>query len=205
LTTKAVDTTEAVKRLRLFNEKAKELRSYSFIEKAFHKDAGVTINFDLENKTVEATRVGADNEARAAACLILRLFLLERDHIKLHQIAELYQSIPVKDEDKHWVSENLKELDKFLDGVPTTQLKMNGKPMAVTHREVLEIFLYGDVAHLNAEKRIVFETWKEVEVIHIYLENLFEYVVGNVIRYIFWLAAMNIEAIGALEQVSLAS
>lgn len=79
-----VDTTDALRRLRLFNEKAQELRSYSFIDKAFHEDAGVTVHFDFERQTAEAKRVGADKEATAAMCLVLRFFLQPRDRIELH-------------------------------------------------------------------------------------------------------------------------
>jgi hypothetical protein len=186
---------EPIKRLRLFNVKANELRGYSFIEKAFHKDAGVTLHFDFEKQTAEAVRIGADNEARAAMCLVLRLFIQTRDGIELHQIAELYQSLPVKDDDKRWVSENLTNLDSFLDRA--TELALNNTP--ITHRAVLETFMYGDQAHTNPDKRMIFETWKESGPIHTILENFFEYAVGEIIRYILWLAAMNVDAIRALE------
>jgi hypothetical protein len=110
-----VNTTDALKRLRLYNEKAQELKSYSFIQKAFHQDAGFRVNFDFDKRTVEAKRVGADKEARAAMCLVLRFFLQPKDRIELHQIAELYRRLPIKDEDKRLVSENLKALDDFLN------------------------------------------------------------------------------------------
>jgi hypothetical protein len=47
-----------------------------------------------------------------------------------------------------WVSENLKELDSFLDR--KTELALNGDP--ITFRAVLETFLYGDQAHVNRTK-----------------------------------------------------
>ena len=125
------------------------MRGYSFIEKALHRDTGVTVTFDSEKNTIEAKRVGADKEARAAMCLVLRFFLQKRDGIELHQIAELYQNLPVEGEDKHWVCENLKTLDCFLD--QATELALNNEP--ITHRAVLNIFLYGDQAHVNADCR----------------------------------------------------
>jgi hypothetical protein len=188
------DSTDAIKRLRLFNEKAQELCSYSFIQKALHEDSGVTLNLTL--KTLEAKRVGADKEARAAMCLVLRFFLQRRDRIELHQIAELYQELPVKDEDKYWVCENLKTLDNFLDRA--TELQLNNQP--ITHRAVLETFLYGDQAHVNDDKRIILETWKEIGPIYIVFENFFEYAVCETMRYISWLAEMNVEALRVLEQ-----
>jgi hypothetical protein len=190
--------TETLRRLRLFNEKANELRGYSFIEKAYHKDAGVMVHFDFEKQTAETKRIGADNEARAAMCSLLRFFIQPRDGIELHQIADLYQSLPVTDEDKHWVSENLKGLDDFLD--KPTGMSINGD---LTYRYVRDIFLYGHLVHANSrphdDKRHVFESWRETKEFYPVLENFFEYAAGETIRYIFWLAAMNADAILALE------
>lgn len=197
----ATQTIEALRLLRLYNEKAQELNSYSFVGKAFHSDAGVTVHFDFEKQTAEATRIGADSEARAAACSLLRLFLQRRDGIELHQIAELYQSLTIADEDKRWVAESLKVLDEFLDRA--TELRHNNEP-PLTYRKILEVFLYGDLVHVNSkpndDKRSVFESWRENKVAYLVLENFFEYAVGEIISYISWLAAMNVTTITNLEQ-----
>ena len=193
-------TQDALRRLRLFNEKAHELRSYSFIEKAYHQDAGITAHFNSEKKTAEIRRVGADNEARAAMCSLLRFFIQDRDGIKLEQIAELHQTLPVPDEDRYWVSENLKELNSFL--ARTTGISLNNEP-PLTFGRIREIFLYGDLVHANSkpndDKRGVFESWRQNKVAFPILENFFEYTAGETIRFILWLAAMNNDAIKALE------
>ena len=199
MATQSVDKVEALKRLRLFNEKSQELRSYSFIEKATHKDAGITINFDSETKTVEGKRVGADNEARSAMCLVLRFFLQPRDHIELHQMAELYTALPIKNEDKQLVADNLKTVDEFLDRASEPSCSLNGAP-SLTYRTIIETFMYGDQAHANKDKRATFEAWKEFGPTFLFLENCFEYAVSQVIRYIMWLASMNVISIKALEQ-----
>jgi hypothetical protein len=199
MATQGIDNQEALRRLRLFNEKAQELRSFSFIQKALHKDAGVEIHFDAEKTTLEAKRVGADSEARAAMCLVFRFFVQPRDRIELHQIAELYHSLPVKDEDKHLVCDNLKVLDGFLDRKTEPELALNNNS-PLTYREIIETFLYGDQAHTNADKRAIFETWKEIGPVYIVLENFFEYAVCEILRYILWLTTLNVIAIKALAQ-----
>jgi hypothetical protein len=196
MATQTTDRGEALRRLRLFNEKSQELKEYSFINKALQPDAGVTVNFDFEKNTLEANRIGADKESRAAMCLVLRFFLQPRDRIELHQIAELYQHLPVPNEDRRLVSKNLTIVDEFLDR--PTEVALNGIP--ITHRAVLETFLYGDQAHANPDKKAIFETWKEIGPIHAVLENFFEFAVCVVLRYAFWLAAMNKDAIKALEE-----
>jgi hypothetical protein len=199
LATQILDTSKALKRLRLFNEKAEELQSFSFIRKALQEDAGVTVDFDFEKQTAAVNRIGADKEARAAMCSLIRFFLQPRDGIQLEDIVELYQDLPVQDEDKSWVSENLKELDTFLDR--PTEMAINKQP-PLTHRLIREIFLYGSFVHANDkphdDKRAVFESWRENKVAFPVLENFFEYAVSQTIRHIFWLALMNVDAISAL-------
>jgi hypothetical protein len=200
MATQNISSPEALRRLRL-NEKAQELRGYSFIGKAFHKDAGVTVDFDFEHQTAETKRVGADHEARAAMCSVLRFFVQPRDGIELHEIAELYQSLPVADEYNHWVSENLNELDKFLSRVTVPAMSLNNGP-PLTFGRIFEIFMYGNLVHANAkphdDKRSVFELWRENRVVYPILENFFEYTAGETIKYILWLAARNVDAIRAL-------
>jgi|ERR1035441_10539613 hypothetical protein len=199
MATQGIDNQEALRRLRLFNEKAQELRSYSFIEKALHKDAGFEIYFDAEKTTVK--RQGADNEARAAMCLVLRFFLQPRDQIEVHQIADLYQSLPVKDETKALICDNLKILDAFFNGKTSPELKFNCNE-SITNREILETFLYGDQAHTNTDKRAILETWKKLGPFYIVLENCFECVVCETLRYILWLTTVNVDAIKTLEQTT---
>ena len=208
MSVQCLDVTDALRRLRLYNEKAQELKSYSFIPKAFHQQAGVTAHFDFEKQTAEISRVGADNEARAAMCSVFRFFLQPRDGLELHEIAELYQNLPVKDEDKYWVSENLKELDAFLDRVTVPGISLNNGP-PLTHGTIREIFLYGNLVHANSkphdDKRSVFESWRANTMVYPMLENFFEYTVGETLRYILWLAAINVDAIKALEETISAS
>lgn len=193
MTTKA----ESLRRLRLFNEKAKELQSYSFIAKALHEDAGVKLKLNFEKKTVEAIRTGADPESRAAMCLVLRFFVQPRDRIEVHQIAELYQDLPVTDEDKRLVSEYLAILDGFLDR-PTGWAKNDDEP--ITNRTVVETVLYGDQAHANENKRSKLDEWKEFPPMYTVIETFFECAVCEIARFVVWLAAMNVDAIKKLEQ-----
>jgi hypothetical protein len=157
---------------------------------------GVALNFDSQKNTFEAKRVGADNEARAAMCLVLRFFLQPRDHIELHQIAGLYVGLPVNDEAKRLVVVNLGTLDRLLDR--NTEIALNNNP--ITYRDVLQTILYGDQAHANEAQRNILKTWREIGPVFTVLENFFESAVCETLRYILWLAAVNSDAIKILEQ-----
>jgi hypothetical protein len=78
----AFETTEALRRLRLFNEKAEKLQRCSFIEKVFRPDHGVTIHFG-EDLPLTVENQGADEEATDALSLTLRFFFNQRDGISL--------------------------------------------------------------------------------------------------------------------------
>ena len=191
---KPPDTQEALRRLRLFNRKAAELGGLSFPSKAFHEDAGVSVQ--MEGCNVHTEKIGADRESTAAFVLTLRLFLQRKDEIEVHQIESLYRGMPVADEDKYWVTENLKELDAYLDGGDVVKIVVDG--VLVTNRTILETFLYGDLAHVNAEKRSTYEKWKAGPM-WLLLESKFEQIVGEVMEFVFWLARMNDESIRGLE------
>ena len=185
-------TQDALQRLRFFNEKAAELKRLSFIAKVSAEDAGFTAHFEPSQLQVE--KRGADQESTAALVLTLRFFLQERDGIQLEQIEQLYQQIDVPAENRYWVSENLKDHQAFLDR--PTGVSIDEKP--ITNRMLLETFIYGHFAHANADKRTEYEIWKSGP-FGLILEGLFEYVVAEVMRYIFWLQAMNAETIKILE------
>jgi hypothetical protein len=200
--TPSTTAAQAVQRLRLFNQKAEELSRLSFASKAFAEDAGSTIDFDFEKGSVTQQKRGADRESTAALVLTLRMFLQERDGIKLEQIASVYQEMPLPAEDKFWVAENLKILNAFLDKTGVPEIAIDGEK--ITHRKILDTFLYGDLAHANDDKRPTYELWRSGPAALI-LESTFEYIVGQVLKYIYWLRNMNVEAIRVLEGQHLAS
>lgn len=191
---KAGDTSEALRRLRLFNRKAAELSKLSFLDKAFHEEAGASVS--IERGKVHVEKIGADRESTAAFALTLRFFLQQRDGIEIHQIFDLYQDMPISDEDKGWVAVNLKDLDDYLDGRDAMKIIVDG--VSVTNRMILETFLYGDLAHVNDEKRDEYERWKAGPM-NLLLESKFEQIVGEVMRFVCWLAKMNDETIKTLE------
>jgi hypothetical protein len=86
----------------------------------------------------------------------LRFFLQPRDRIQLEQIEQLYRDVPLPDEDRRWVTENLGVLNAFVDRA--TEFTVDGQ--AITNRMVLETFVYGDHAHANDEKRAEYQKWR---------------------------------------------
>jgi len=148
------DLTDAVRRLRLFNEKAAELSSLSFASKAFAPNAGATLHIHGSEAVTE--KIGADREATAALVLTLRLFVQSRDNISIKQIQSLYEDLPIDDDRKHWVRVNSATLNSILNGTDCVSIAVNGQTL--TNRDILDTFMYGDLAHVDRHKRELFET-----------------------------------------------
>jgi len=186
-----------LQKLRLFDEKADKLQRSPFIRSAFREDAGTTVH--IESGTMQVDKRGANEFERDAFVLTIRFFLQERDGIQLKQIARLYQDAPLSEEDKHNVSENWKALETFLAGSANITLK----GQHITNQILLDTFLYGHLAHTNEEKSALFATWEAMGPAFILiLESKFESVLGQVVRLIFWLQRMNMQAIQQLETMT---
>jgi hypothetical protein len=186
-------TKEAIGKLRLFNEKAQLLRESRFVQMVFTEGSGVTVSY-RQGQPLRVVRRGADREALAAFALTFRFFLQKNDGISLKQIERLYHSLDVPEDDRCLVTENWKNLNGFLDSAP--ELAPNGQ--AITFRNVLETFIYGNLSHVNPGKEEVYKAWRAGP-FALVLEGYFEHVLAEVLKFILWLASMNAETIQRLE------
>jgi hypothetical protein len=192
----AVETTEALRRLRLFNEKAEKLQRCSFIEKVFRPDHGVTIHFG-EDQPLTVEKQGADEEATDALTLTLRFFFNQRDGISLSQMRELYEALPVPDEEKRKARDAFGRYDGFLN----SGIGVVFKGHALTNWNVLETVLYGDLAHANDNKRPIFEEWREAAPFGTLVQFYYEEAVARVVQFVVACQQFNEELIGRLESV----
>src|ERR1051325_2638857 len=151
----SVDVPEALRRLRLFNEKAEKLLRCSFVQKVFQKDHGFTISFG-EGQPVTVERSGADEEATDAFSLTLRFFYNKRDGISLDQMRELYESLPISKEEKCKARDAFARYDKML----SSGIGSVFKGVTLTNWHIIETVLYGSLAHINDDKRPIYDEWR---------------------------------------------
>lgn len=192
----AVETAEALQRLRLFNEKAEKLQRCSFIEKVFRSDHGVTIHFG-EDQPLTVEKQGADEEATDALSLTLRFFFNQGDGISLSQMRKLYEALPLPDEEKRKAREAFGRYDGFLNSGIGVVFKGN----ALTNWNVLETVLYGDLAHANDNKRPMFEEWREAAPFGTLVQFYYEEAVARVVQFVVACQQFNEEIIRRLESV----
>lgn len=146
---------ETRKALQLFIEKSDKLRSLGFLttinELSFHW------NTTKGEEKLEIT--GPTQEQIDAFVLTFRFFVQDNEHTSLRWLAMHVGDGP--DMSEHWkreFSEVRKELNNILDSFPPIQVSIaNYKPP--TWRDVMDVFIYGDLSHANEKKREIFKSW----------------------------------------------
>lgn len=175
-TNQPMPQSEALRRMRLFNEKAEKLANSRFVE-SVRRGRQTTITMGADRPlTVE--RKGPDAEATDAMLLTLRFFFNKRDGISLEGMLELYEALPISEQERIQAREAFGRYNRFLDSKIGVIFKGN----ELTNRTVLETILYGDLAHANSDKRIIFEEWRAAAPFDQIALERFEDVVVAVIR-----------------------
>lgn len=187
-----MDHTEAIKALRLFNEKTDKHESLSFTKSL--SSSGVTISGKL-GEAVVAQRHGPSAEAIDAFVLTLRFFVQDNETTSFRNMADLYVGLQI---DKDLV-------DKFNDARTktnaaldkTSPIKLNNTQM--TYRTIYEVFLWGGLAHANPKKKAAYDTWVPNSLLFPLLQNEFVYALGIILNMIFFTRALNKVALSQLE------
>jgi hypothetical protein len=187
-----LDIISAKDTLLLFNENADELEKSSFI-RDYEKTAIVHL-YNRQPFIYQSTRFkGPTNESIKAFVLTLRLFLQNNESISLDNITKLYAKLSVDDELANGINELNSKINIFLDAISnfyifhtnTASSNLTTYKCVYTYRNLLNIFLYGKLAHTNNKKmRIMYDDLKnrpyftkaEVEFIYAlktYLDTIF--------------------------------
>ena len=169
------------------------MRRSRFVAQVFRPDFGFTMRL-RENEPTDVERRGADEEATLAVAITFRFFIYEKDGIEIGQIAELYESLPVSDEEKRRARAAADSVKDFLD----SPLPMGINGQTFLRRRLLYVFLYGGLAHANADKREQYEKWTKGEIAPV-MQCMFEETVAVILRVVVSFQGMNRRTIALLE------
>jgi hypothetical protein len=87
------------------------------------------------------------------------MFIRDGDGISFREMREVYDEVSVPIELRSRFRECRDGINRFLDAQPPdVSLNDNGKELS--RREVLDVVVYGGLAHANPQKRAIYERWR---------------------------------------------
>ena len=188
-----MDKAEMLRSLRLFNEKAEKLAFNRFTNSVLDQESGVTIRASMgEPLTVQ--RRGPDYESIELFVLTLRFFMQDKDGCSLRCMVPIYEAALVSDELKNAFFEARQTLNDYLES--ETMFTIDDKRL--THRDILETFVYGDIAHANPGKRDRYDAWMSHDGLPELLRNDLVVVLATFMRTIAYIHDLNAKVIVAM-------
>ncbi|MCH6557378.1 MAG: hypothetical protein IH803_04075 [Nitrospirae bacterium] len=135
--------------LRFFNEKVAVVEGLSFAAKAATQQVRAVVEWK-RGKGWESIYVGPEWEPIHALVLTLRFFVQDNEAISLRKMAKLYGRLKIARATAGEFLALRKELNDFLDSTTSISIQ-EGRQLS--HRDVFQLFLYGDLAHGTRKKR----------------------------------------------------
>lgn len=153
-----VDIETAIERLTLFNSKAAKLEKSSFIAKLQGGDVGFSMHATLDQITFQITGDPPDEESTDSFILTWRMFWRDGDGISLREMSSLYEEAPVTQVLKDEYAKLRSEINAHLDSPPYMKTVEDGH--TYTRREIMDTFLYGEMAHINPRLKRIYDRWQ---------------------------------------------
>ena len=185
-----------IKALELFNEKAEKLRKCKFTETLFKEKSGFRLSIK-KDKPIETERWGPDEESIDAFVLTFRFFIQDNEKSSFRNIARIYDKLPISKKKKDLFKDARNNFNKFLDSTPVIRIVVNGT--SFTHRDILEIFIYGGLSHANESKKATYDLWMNTPLKDMATNN-FVYILGIMMNFISYIQNLNKEVLKELNE-----
>jgi hypothetical protein len=145
--------------LKLYDEKAEKLLKTRFV-KHLKETGELSVNITLnEGEEVKKTRILPDQDAIDAFVLTFRFFIQGNEKSSFKRLSESFEKLPISPELKKQFVEQRNGLNNYLD----SKINRNLYGFTPSRRELLNIFIYGGLAHANVEMKAIYESWKKDE------------------------------------------
>ena len=183
---RAVLSNEHRCQLELFNEQADILLGSRFGAAMFSRPK-VILKW-VQGGPIEDTGERPDPEAVRAFALTFRMFYRDGDEISFREMAELYRGPSVPPDLRDAYRELRDGNNRFLDG--ELAYTFEGDP--IVQRELLEVFLWGGLAHVNPARRKTYDAWRVDQNLFTLLSVRFEFVLSQVCNAIRAIRDLNV-------------
>jgi hypothetical protein len=109
----------------------------------------------------------------------------------LRNIAQVYEELPVIGQKKELFADARDKLNAFLDSA--SPFTVNQK--TATNRQILYLFVYGNLAHANPAKKQAFDRLVPVPIFGQLLWNHFVFILTDVVSCVLYIHGLNAEVI----------
>ncbi len=179
--------------LKLFNEKANKLEGLHFTKNMIGYKSGIKYSVD-KGQITKIERTGPDNEDIDAFVLTFRLFIQDNEKISLHNMANIYQKLPIGGNLVQQFKNEYTKINQFLDNPVNEFIRLP----TTTNRYLMEVFIYGGLAHTNNKKKAIYDSWCSDQLFPLF-EEAFVNIVTDVLSTIIKIRKLNEEVLGYLE------
>jgi hypothetical protein len=185
--------------LELFNEKAERLLQSSLVASLLDPNTGVKISGERQadgSFELSTHLKGPSQEAIDAFVLTFRFFIQDNETMSLRNIAEVYRESGLDQEFLDRLESARSATNRLLDSDNLFNITFNES--TPSNRDVMEAFIYGGLAHANAEKRRLLSEWLGFPPTSALFTACFTSVLGHVLSAIAYIANLNREALSVI-------
>jgi hypothetical protein len=183
---------DQISALRLFNEKVKELLELSFVKAVTDPKAGFSLSGKRQEDgsfKMESTVRGPSVEAVKAFVLTFRFFIQDNETTSLRNIAALYDSNNIDPQQRAYFQSARNEVNQMLDATNFFNLNYDG--VIPTNRQVMDVFVYGGLAHANPEKYKTYKDWMNFPPVEAILRSCFNTILGHILHALAYIEQVN--------------
>jgi hypothetical protein len=183
---------DQISALRLFNEKVRELLDLSFVKAVTDPNAGFSLSGERQEDgsfKMHSSVRGPSVEAVKAFVLTFRFFIQDNETTSLHNIASLYDSINIDPQQRAYFQSARNEVNNMLDAPNLLNLNYNG--VTPTNRQVMDVFVYGGLAHANPEKYKTYRDWMSFPPVAAMLQACFNAILGHILHALAYIEQVN--------------
>lgn len=192
---------DQISTLELFNEKVYELLDLSFVKDSLYPNLGFTLNGKRREDgkfEIETEGRGPSDEAIKAFVLTFRFFIQDNEKISLRNIHSLYQKGNIDPVQVSYLNHAIDAINRMLDSTNFINISINGE--TPTNRKIMDIFVYGGLAHANPKKYSIYKEWTSFAPASAMLLTCFVMVLDNVLKMLILISEINKMSIALLKQ-----
>jgi hypothetical protein len=185
--------------LKLFNEKVEKLLNLSFVKEATSPNARVSFIGERQSDgsfKIFSSINGPASEAVDAFVLTFRFFIQDNERISLCNISTLYKSSNIDSQQKAYFESARDNVNKMLDSPNFMNLSYNN--IAPTNREVMNVIVYGWLAHTNLQENQRYKEWMGFHTAAPILQACFDIILMYVLRTLEYISQVNTTTIQQL-------